>query len=104
MDSYNQALRLFERWAQESEGITEPSKVTEPIIRRYICDIQARGKYSFYANEERTLYNNPSRRRDYREQVSITTINNYIRNLRAFFNWYHVMYPGGRNPPIAAPL
>lgn len=96
--SYDQSLRLFERWALEVEAITTPSEVTEPMVRRYICDIQARGKYSFYANEEKTLCNNPSRRRDYREQVSITTINNYIRNLRAFFNWYHAMYPGGRNP------
>ena len=28
-----------------------------------------------------------TRRRDFRKPVSITTINNYIRNLRAFFNW-----------------
>lgn len=32
------------------------------------------------------LYN-PERRRDYRKQVSATTINNYLRNLKAFFSW-----------------
>lgn len=88
MNSYEQALRLFERWAREQEQIESPDKVREQTIRRYICDLQERGKYSFYADETQETTNYPTRRRDYREQVSVTTINNYIRNLRAFFNWY----------------
>lgn len=78
---------MFERWLREQEGISTPQEVREQTIRHYICDLQERGKYSFYANEERTAMNCPERRRDYREPVSVTTINNYIRNLRAFFNW-----------------
>ena len=30
----------------------------------------------------------PARRRDFSQTVSTTTINNYIRNLKAFFTWY----------------
>ena len=88
LNSYEQTLRLFERWLREQEGVESPQLVREQTIRRYICDLQERGKYSFYANEERTVVNCPERRRDYRNPVSVTTVNNYIRNLKAFFGWY----------------
>lgn len=87
INSYDQALRLFARWAREQEQLDRPEEVREQTVRRYICDLQERGKYTFCVNEERQITNCPSRRRDYRQPVSITTINNYIRNLRAFFNW-----------------
>ncbi len=88
MQSYEQTLRLFERWCGDNEGIEEPGQVMEKTIRHYICDLQDRGKYTFYVMDERKKTNCPDRRRDYRQQVSNTTINNYIRNLRAFFTWY----------------
>lgn len=87
MQSYEQTLRLFERWCLEAERISEPGEVREQTIRRYICDLQERGKYTFYVRDERKDTNCPDRRRDFRQTVSNTTINNYIRNLRAFFNW-----------------
>lgn len=87
--SYDQTLRLFERWAMETAGITTPEEVREQTIRHYICDLQERGKYSFYADEKQKETNHPERRRDFRQPVSVTTINNYIRNLRAFFNWFY---------------
>lgn len=98
MGSYEQTLRLFERWVREVESLESPAEVREQTIRHYICDLQERGKYSFYANEERTDTNFPQRRRDYREPISITTINNYIRNLRAFFNWFVEERPDKPNP------
>ena len=98
LNSYEQTLRLFERWTKEQEGIASPLEVREQTIRHYICDLQNRGKYSFYAKEERMCTNCPDRRRDFREPISITTINNYIRNLRAFFNWFEEEYPGTKNP------
>ncbi len=85
--SYDQALRLFARWAKEQEQLSRPEEVREQTMRRYICDLQERGKYTFCVNDEKQNTNCPARRRDYRQPVSITTINNYIRNLRAFFNW-----------------
>ena len=44
MNSYEQALRLFERWCKEQLAIKEVDKVTEAVIRRYINDLQERGK------------------------------------------------------------
>ena len=98
MKSYEQALRLFERWCKEQQGIETVDKVTESVIRHYIQDLQERGKYSFYADESQKETNFPDRRRDYRKPVSNTTINNYIRNLRVFFNWLDRDYVIKRNP------
>ena len=88
MQSYEQTLRLFEKWCLLEEGIHEPSEVTESTIRHYICDLQDRGKYTLYSNDSKKEVNYPDRRRDFRHEISITTINNYIRNLKAFFGWY----------------
>lgn len=98
MESYEQSLRLFERWLFESEHIERPEEVREQTIRHYICDLQERGKYSFYADTEREKTNFPMRRRDFRQPVSTTTINNYIRNLRAFFNWFYYDRDNRENP------
>ena len=87
MLSYERTLRLFERWCRDEMDIDSLDDVTENVIRRYITDIQQRGKYTFYADESRKALNTPEHRRDYCEAVSITTINNYLRNLKAFFNW-----------------
>ena len=88
MQSYEQTLRLFERWCLEEANITEPSQVLDSTIRHYICSLQERGKYTFYAAEDCAITYNPARRRDFSQTVSTTTINNYIRNLKAFFTWY----------------
>ena len=91
MISYEQTLRLFERWCLEEAGITEPSQVLDSTIRHYICSLQERGKYTFYATENCAITYDPRRRRDFSQTVSTTTINNYIRNLKAFFAWYSEM-------------
>lgn len=98
LTSYEQTLRLFERWVRDVESLESPAEVREQTIRHYICDLQERGKYSFYADEDRMITNFPERRRDFREPISITTINNYIRNLRAFFNWFNEEVPDKPNP------
>ena len=51
-----------------------------------------------YADDERKTTNCPERRRDYRKPISICTINNYIRNLRVFFNWLDSEYLLSKNP------
>ena len=88
MISYEQTLRLFERWCLEEANITEPGQVLDSTIRHYICSLQERGKYTFYAVENCSITYDPARRRDFSQAVSTTTINNYIRNLKAFFTWY----------------
>ena len=87
LESYEHTLRLFERWCNDELNITQVDQVTESVIRRYITNLQERGKYTFYANEKSKEQNFPERRRDFRKPVSASTINNYIRNLRVFFNW-----------------
>lgn len=98
MKSYEQTLRLFERWCLEQMDITTVDKVTESVIRHYIRDIQERGKYTFYAVVSQKEANHPDRRRDFRKPVATTSINNYIRNLRVFFNWLDRDYVVKRNP------
>lgn len=96
--SYEQSLRLFERWCREQLAIEAVDKVTEATIRRYINDLQERGKYSFYCDDRTRGINHPERRRDFRKPISVTTINNYIRNLRVFFNWLDVEIVIRKNP------
>ena len=98
MLSYEQGLRLFQRWCAEQMNITEVDKVTESVIRRYISDILERGKYTFYADEKQKETNHPDRRRDYRNQVSVVTVNSYIRRLRVFFNWLYIEGELPKNP------
>lgn len=98
MDSYEQALRLFQRWCEEQMNVFTVDKVTESIVRRYINDLQERGKYSFYADDKKKDTNHPHRRRDFRHPISPITINNYIRNLRVFFNWLDRDYVLQKNP------
>lgn len=98
MYSYEQTLRLFERWCSDELKIYSVDKVTENVIRKYINDLQERGKYTFYVNDLSKVKNYPDRRRDYRKPVSVTTINNYIRNIRVFFNWLERDYVVKRNP------
>ena len=64
MLSYEQTLRLFEKWCMEEQGIATVDKVNENVIRRYIFDLQERGKYTFYANDKQKAINYPDRRRD----------------------------------------
>ena len=98
MLSYEQTLRLFEKWCKEEQGISSVDKVNENVIRRYIFDLQERGKYTFYANDKQKAINYPERRRDFRKPVSTITINNYIRNLRVFFNYLERNYIIRKNP------
>ena len=98
MNSYEQTLRLFERWCWEQFQIDRVDQINESLIRRYINDLMERGKYSFYIDDKRKNINYPERRRDFRQPISITTINNYIRNLRVFFNWLDNEYLLSKNP------
>ena len=70
MLSYEQTLRLFEKWCVEEQGIATVDKVNENVIRRYIFDLQERGKYTFYANDKQKAINYPDRRRDLNIEIS----------------------------------
>ena len=61
MKSYEQTLRLFERWCRETLDISYVDEVSENVIRRYINELQERGKYSYCANDKSKTYNAPER-------------------------------------------
>jgi len=85
--SYEQALLLFARWLRESESVDLVEQVYEITVRDYILYLQERGKYSDRVDERSEKINRPANRRDYRDQISNTTINNYLRAIRAWCNW-----------------
>lgn len=82
--SYEQTLRLFMQHLYKN-GIERTEDVTHLTIQGYIQEIRRRGKYTAVTNQDARNY--PENRPDYGKQVSDVTINNYLRNLRVFFNW-----------------
>lgn len=96
--SYEQALRLFARWLREAEEIEDVEKVTDMVMRGYILDLQERGKYTACINDSARETNHPEHRPDYMEAISNTTINNYLRDIRAFFNWLVEIEALSRSP------
>ena len=85
--SYEQTLRLFAKYLQEEKKVTEVARVNQEMIRDYIKYIRQRGKYTAYANEKSKAANFPDKRKDYGKKVSDVTINNYVRNIKVFFNY-----------------
>ena len=87
MHSYEKTLKLFAVWLLENEGITKADAVKEMHIRRYILELQSRGKYTACSDDRSKKINFPENRSDYNEKISNITINNYLRNMRVFFTW-----------------
>lgn len=85
LDSYEHTLRLFERWCEVGLKIDRIHDVSEQVIRRYITNLQERGKYTFYADEKSRGTSFPERRRDYRQPVTTATVT-YIMNAQIGFN------------------
>lgn len=85
--SYETTLRLFARYMQDKNNISRGQDIKEENIREYIEYTKTRGKYTFVADKNSLLLNYPQNRPDYNKKVSLTTVNNYIRNLKVFFNF-----------------
>ena len=85
--SYEQTLTLFIMYLEREKEITKVVQVTQKHIVEYIDYLRARGKYTVVSDNFSTTINNPSARTDYNKKVSDITINNYIRNIKVFFNW-----------------
>lgn len=85
--SYEQTLRLFAKYLEEVENVTSSKDVTREMVTRYIVYIKERGKYTTTSNENSLIINKPANRTDYKKQVKNGTINNYIRNLKVYFNY-----------------
>lgn len=85
--SYEQTLKLFAAYLRNQFNITEPDEVKTAHIRNYISYLRERGKYTVVGDESRKAFNNPHNRSDNGKPISDTTIANYLRNIKVFFNF-----------------
>lgn len=85
--SYNQTLMLFMRYLEEEKGIEDVNKIDKGIVEEYINFTKDRGRYAFVASTEGMIKANIDKRTDIGEAVSDSTLNNYLRNIKVFFNW-----------------
>ncbi|OME37864.1 integrase [Paenibacillus odorifer] len=97
--SYEQTLKLFAMYLSNSFQIEEVGKVQTGHIRQYVKYLRERGKYTV-VNDELTKSNNyPDHRSDYKKEISSTTIANYVRNIKVFFNYlYEIEKEIPKNP------
>lgn len=97
--SYEQTLKLFVMYLKEQFDIEDVKKVQSGHIRQYIKYLRERGKYTVVNKEESKGKNHPESRSDFKKDVSMTTIANYIRNIKVFFNFlYQVEREIPKNP------
>jgi len=87
--SYEQTLKLFGIYLAQVHGIEDAKKVQSGHIRQYIRYLQERGKYTVTSDEKSKSKNYPEKRSDFQKAISTTTIANYVRNIKVFFNWLH---------------
>lgn len=87
LSSYEQTLVLFANYLKVHQGIEDAVNVKSDMVSDYIEHVRKRGKYTVVGDEKSKGYNNPEKRRDYGKKVSDVTINNYIRNIKVFFNY-----------------
>lgn len=85
--SYNQTLVLFVKYLEEEKDLTDINKISKDIVQEYITFTKNRGKYSFVASEDGMIKANIDKRSDIGEELSDSTLNNYLRNIKVFFNW-----------------
>ena len=98
ISSYDQTLKLFLLWLKNEQDLEEINRVKTGHIRQYIAYVQERGKYTVVNRQESVNTNFPQNRTDYKKTVSNVTINNYIRNIKVFFNWLHEEGEIRKNP------
>lgn len=89
ISSYEQTLRLFAIYLKRECNVKEAGGTKEIHIMQYIKHLKERGKYTVVANENTKMINFPENRVDYQKEVSKTTINNYIRNIKVFYNYMY---------------
>lgn len=87
LKSYEQTLTLFRNYLVQELNIEDAANVKSSHVRRYIQYLRERGKYTVTASDKSLNINYPERREDYKKQISDTTIANYTRNMKVFFNF-----------------
>jgi len=87
--SYDQTLRLFIFFLEHECDITNIKDVKSYHLKKYVAHLRERGKYTTTVNEHTKMYNHPDSRIDLGTQISDTTIANYMRNIKVFFNFLY---------------
>lgn len=85
--AYNQSLLLMAAYLQQEHKVEDAEKVRAPHITAYIGYLTERGKYTIELPRTSKQPTYPERRTDYKRQLTKTSINNHIRNMRVFFNY-----------------
>lgn len=85
--SYSQTLLLFAKYLEEEKQITDIKKIKKENVEEYLTFTKERGKYSFTSSIDTLNKNYMDKRSDLGKEVSDTTLNNYLRNIKVFFNW-----------------
>ena len=85
--SYYQTLTLFAKYLEEEKDITSVTDVNKEIVEEYISFTKDRGKYSYVADEKTLNVTYQNNRKDIGKEISVATLNNYLRNIKVFFNW-----------------
>ncbi|WP_370830167.1 tyrosine-type recombinase/integrase [Clostridium sp.] len=89
MSSYETTLKLLAKYLQEEYCISTLKEIKGDHISEYLKFTKDRGKYSYVSDDKTVGLNNPAGRKDFGKPVSDVTINNYIRNIKVFFNWLY---------------
>lgn len=100
MHAYEQSIRLFANYCISAFNITEAAQVKEIHIREYVKYLSERGKYTVTADEQSKQYNHPDSRKDTKKPMSAATINNYLRNIKVFFNYLYDNHYISKNPVV----
>jgi len=87
--SYEQTLRLLVIYLKDKFKIKNSNQVEEKHLKDYIENLKERGKYTVVYNEKSKKTNSPQNRGDFGKKVSLVTVNNYIRNMRVYFNYMY---------------
>lgn len=98
MKAYEQTLFIFGQFLCNLFKIDSAAEVKEVHIKEYMKYLQQRGKYTVVANEQSRQFNLPQNRTDLCKPISKTTINNYLRNIKVFFNYLYDNHYIPQNP------
>lgn len=86
LHSYDQTLRMFGMYL-ETIGIKNTEDIRHVDISNYLDSLVRRGKYTICTVKNQMQPNYPENRKDLGKPISACCINNYLRNMNAFFNW-----------------
>ena len=87
LNSYESTLQLFFKYMKEEYMINKIQEITYEGVDSYLKFTKERGKYSYVSDDKTIKTNYPDARKDFGNAISDTTINNYIRNMKVFFNY-----------------